>query len=288
MGLWYVSADGADPIGPFEDELIERGVRAGKIPLDARVCPVGGSEWLALTATPQFGAAIKDVAPPPPPPPSRQAMPVPASMPMPQGYGGQPYQAMPAPQVQQPFGTPMPSGPWAGVVPNPAPQQPSRSGSPQGALMVAVVLTGLTALFWFGIVLLQCVFFITNQKSEVALTALWNSAIVALNVWIATALWGRKRVGYSWGLGTHCLNAILGVYQVLSGAPILILVVPLHAISAILIWVSRGQFPIPAAAAAPAGQQPAPGFSLKRVLIAVGGVVAAIISVITVLFLLNK
>jgi hypothetical protein len=154
--------------------------------------------------------------------------------------------------------------------------------------MVAVVLTGLTALFWLGIVLLQCVYFIANQESEVALTALWNSAIVALNVWIATALWGRKRVGYSWGLGTHCLNAVLGVYQVLSGAPLLILVVPLHAISAILIWISRGQFPTPAAAAAPAGRQQAPEFSFKRVIVAVGGVVVAIISVITVLFLLNK
>jgi len=273
MGLWYVSADGADPLGPFEDELIERGVRAGKIPLDATICPMGGSEWLALTSTPRFAAAVKDAAPPPPPPRAvRQAMLVSASQIPPDHGSQQPSEPLPTPQVEASFD------------PNPNAEHSATSGSPQGALKVAVFLTGLTALFWLGIVLIQCVLFIATQKSETAMLALWNSLIVAMNVWIATALWRRKPVGYSWGLGTHSLNALLGVYQVFSGAPLLILVVPLHAISAVAIWRSHAQFPTPT----PAQGQQAPGFSFKRVLIAVGGFVVTIITVSLIVIMLNN
>ena len=45
---WYISADGADPIGPVTLDQLVRGAQAGKIPSDAVVCPEGGTAWMPL------------------------------------------------------------------------------------------------------------------------------------------------------------------------------------------------------------------------------------------------
>ncbi len=42
---WYVSVDGSDPVGPVSANQIARGLRAGKVPSDARVARGGGTEW---------------------------------------------------------------------------------------------------------------------------------------------------------------------------------------------------------------------------------------------------
>jgi hypothetical protein len=315
---WYVSNEGSEPLGPLATDLVERGILAGKVPVTSLVCAVGDSRWMPLAAVPEFAEALREVAPPPdatpPPPPlpppdtvqgaswwvrypNQQAMgPYPGAAVLERLQSGVLLPTVEVCRVGDSAWTPAAQelGFAAAVLPtpqveasfdpNPNAEHSATSGSPQGALKVAVFLTGLTALFWLGIVLIQCVLFIATQKSETAMLALWNSLIVAMNVWIATALWRRKPVGYSWGLGTHSLNALLGVYQVFSGAPLLILVVPLHAISAVAIWRSHAQFPTPT----PAQGQQAPGFSFKRVLIAVGGFVVTIITVSLIVIMLNN
>lgn len=60
---WYISADGADPIGPVSLDQLVRGAQAGKIPPDAVVCPEGGSAWMPLHELPEFRSAAAPPAP---------------------------------------------------------------------------------------------------------------------------------------------------------------------------------------------------------------------------------
>lgn len=142
--------------------------------------------------------------------------------------------------------------PQGGFAPQPSWHQPSEGGfypapsaasaGPQGTLLVAVILTAFTALFWAGIVLIQGVIFLSKGSASYALLGLWNLLNVAVCIWVATELWGRKRAGYSRGLRVHIVNAVLGALQVMT-APLLILVVPLHIAAAVLIGLSKDEFP---------------------------------------------
>lgn len=68
---WHVWADGAEPVGPVTAELIARGLRAGKVPSDARVRQGDDPFWSDLLDTDAIIAALKAVSvesePPPPP-----------------------------------------------------------------------------------------------------------------------------------------------------------------------------------------------------------------------------
>ena len=69
---WYVSNEGSEPLGPLATDLVARGILAGKVPVTSLVCAVGDSRWMPLAAVPEFGEALREVAPPPdatPPPP---------------------------------------------------------------------------------------------------------------------------------------------------------------------------------------------------------------------------
>ena len=74
MSDWYVSSGEGAPVGPVSQELVVEGIVAGRVPVSARVCLVGGNDWLPLSAVPDFAAAVRQVAPPPPPPPSGPAV----------------------------------------------------------------------------------------------------------------------------------------------------------------------------------------------------------------------
>ena len=67
---WHVWVEGGDPVGPVTAELIARGVRAGKIPSDARVRQGDDPFWADLCDTKEIVAALKAVSvesePPPP------------------------------------------------------------------------------------------------------------------------------------------------------------------------------------------------------------------------------
>ena len=70
--VWLVCLPGEEPIGPVSADQLARGVRAGKVPSDARVKHVGDTFWSDLLDLPDFILALKAVsaesAPPPPPP----------------------------------------------------------------------------------------------------------------------------------------------------------------------------------------------------------------------------
>ena len=42
---WYVWAEGGDLVGPVSDELLSRGILAGKVPVTAKISQVGTSNW---------------------------------------------------------------------------------------------------------------------------------------------------------------------------------------------------------------------------------------------------
>lgn len=65
---WYVVVEGGEAVGPVEDDLIERGILTGKIPLQSQICAVGDTEWKSLASVPMFAQAMRAVAPPPPSP----------------------------------------------------------------------------------------------------------------------------------------------------------------------------------------------------------------------------
>lgn len=55
---WYVTRSGGETIGPVETALVERGIIAGKVPLDSLVCEVGEDYWVALKDADAFADAI--------------------------------------------------------------------------------------------------------------------------------------------------------------------------------------------------------------------------------------
>jgi len=57
---WYVTRKGGSVIGPVETTLVERGVIAGKVPLDSLVCEVGLDYWSPLSAVDAFREAIDE------------------------------------------------------------------------------------------------------------------------------------------------------------------------------------------------------------------------------------
>lgn len=67
---WYVRAGAGEPVGPVTTELVARGIRAGKVPIDARVCRVGQDAWEPLIAVSEFARVVKEVAHAPAAPPS--------------------------------------------------------------------------------------------------------------------------------------------------------------------------------------------------------------------------
>lgn len=65
---WWLSV-GEAPEGPHSESYILVGVKTGKIPASALVCPVGGQHWKPMTEWPEFaGACAASPAPPSPPP----------------------------------------------------------------------------------------------------------------------------------------------------------------------------------------------------------------------------
>lgn len=57
---WYVTRKGGEVIGPVETTLVERGILAGKVPLDSEVCEVGNDYWSPLEAVDAFREAIDE------------------------------------------------------------------------------------------------------------------------------------------------------------------------------------------------------------------------------------
>jgi hypothetical protein len=56
---WWVTEAGNQPIGPVTTDLILRGIEAGKVPLVALVCEVGGNAWRPLTEVDPFAEAAR-------------------------------------------------------------------------------------------------------------------------------------------------------------------------------------------------------------------------------------
>ena len=57
---WYVTRKGGTVIGPVETTLVERGILAGKVPMDSEVCEVGDDYWSPLEAVDSFRSAIDE------------------------------------------------------------------------------------------------------------------------------------------------------------------------------------------------------------------------------------
>jgi len=109
------------------------------------------------------------------------------------------------------------------------------------ALVGAVAVSALSAAFWVVVVALQMLAFMATQRSEMAVTALWNFAICIVLAWISVGLWKRSRRANQWAQWTHVVNAGFAAYFAFNGSPIMIAAIPLHVIGAALAWVSRGE-----------------------------------------------
>lgn len=70
---FYVQSGDSEAIGPVTAELLVEGVRRGRVPVSAKVCAVGASEWTPLATHRLFAAVVREVAPPPPPQEEAQA-----------------------------------------------------------------------------------------------------------------------------------------------------------------------------------------------------------------------
>ncbi|HNZ22583.1 MAG TPA: GYF domain-containing protein, partial [Polyangiaceae bacterium] len=61
MSNWYVCNEGGDVVGPVTSDLLELGIKNGKVPLSASVCREGDQDWLPLKRVGRF-AAVMDQA----------------------------------------------------------------------------------------------------------------------------------------------------------------------------------------------------------------------------------
>ncbi len=58
MTEWYVCVAGGDAVGPVTTEDLELGIRSGKVPEDAYVCPVGGESWTRVVDVAELSRAL--------------------------------------------------------------------------------------------------------------------------------------------------------------------------------------------------------------------------------------
>src|SRR6185295_16302950 len=69
--VWEVWIEGGEPVGPVSADQIARGLRAGKVPSDARIKRETDTFWSDLLDQAEIVAALKAVSeesePPPPP-----------------------------------------------------------------------------------------------------------------------------------------------------------------------------------------------------------------------------
>lgn len=66
---WYIATSGSEPIGPVSEELVIKGILAGKVPVEALVAQVGEEGWHPLVTVKAFAQAVRQASPPTPPPP---------------------------------------------------------------------------------------------------------------------------------------------------------------------------------------------------------------------------
>ena len=59
MREWYVSVGGGECVGPVSADQIARGIRAGKVPGDARVVRGGDAHWEDVLSHDAVIAALK-------------------------------------------------------------------------------------------------------------------------------------------------------------------------------------------------------------------------------------
>ncbi len=69
--VWQVWIEGGEPVGPVSADQVARGLRAGKVPSDARIKREIDTFWSDLLDSEDIVAALKEVSiesePPPPP-----------------------------------------------------------------------------------------------------------------------------------------------------------------------------------------------------------------------------
>src|SRR5512140_1481220 len=58
MEHWYVCVAGGETVGPVTTDFLELGIRSGKVPEDAFVCPVGGQTWSRIVDVPALAPAL--------------------------------------------------------------------------------------------------------------------------------------------------------------------------------------------------------------------------------------
>ncbi len=58
MADWYVRVEADQALGPISEELLLRGIRSGRVPIEAEVCREGGSTWLQLEFVDEFQDAV--------------------------------------------------------------------------------------------------------------------------------------------------------------------------------------------------------------------------------------
>jgi hypothetical protein len=56
---WYVQVEDGEPVGPVSVNQIARGIRAGKVPEDARIARSGGEGWEEVLDSEAVIAALK-------------------------------------------------------------------------------------------------------------------------------------------------------------------------------------------------------------------------------------
>ena len=112
--------------------------------------------------------------------------------------------------------------------------------------LIGAGLSLLIALGWGIIALMQLAAASVQIEGVSALTGVWNLAICAVLIAGSVGLFMRKKWGHGICLWTAVLNALLGAYQVYTGAWLVAPIVLLSVVVAVLLFMAWKEFQVTA------------------------------------------
>jgi hypothetical protein len=136
------------------------------------------------------------------------------------------------------------------------PRFPSGFGNLSVVLKVhpLVGTAGILQFVWAGLMLLIGMIQIGNSNG---LLGAWNILVAAAYIVIGIGLIQGRTWAWSWAIGSNMLNALTGIYQIVTEQIWLLgLLLIVEVLVIIFMWVERDLFSKPRAASAPAGPAP--------------------------------
>ena len=109
-------------------------------------------------------------------------------------------------------------------------------------IKIAAVLIFIESSIWIIISILQMIYAFYDTTGDYFLIIGWNIVMSIGGFAIGIGVWGLKKWGYTWGLGTALTGLMWYIFGMSAGAYLSILFIPLFIVISILIYTNREVF----------------------------------------------